>query len=277
MTAFEYKVVPAPFEEAQAGGSGGAEQRYACALAEVMNALGAEGWEYQRAEVLPVDPTVDAASTAQVFCNVLIFRRRLKAVRRTTRDVSPSAPLLLKRQRVADDTPQPNVMLLSQPEGPADATSIEPAGGHAPDAPLATQPKTHIAAGTDETAQAKRKASSPTPLDRPDGKPIQATGTATPDRRHAQKNTPIPGDAKSDILSLKGFAVPALDLSAWAAPAPAAPRQTERQTETLSKGRSRTPSPAASPIGTAPRPEPGPALRSRAAQIRARESGLAKE
>ncbi|WP_417603047.1 hypothetical protein [Primorskyibacter flagellatus] len=273
MTAFEYKVVPAPFEEAQADGSDGAEQRYARALAQVMNALGAEGWEYQRAEVLPVDPTLDAASTSQVFCNVLIFRRRLKAVRRTIRDVSPRAPLLLKRQLVTDDTSQPNVMLLSQPEGPADATSIEPAGGHAPDAPLATQPKTHTAAGTDEAAQAQRKASPPTPIDRPDGKPTLVTGTATPDQGRAQMNTPIPGDAKSDILSLKRFAVPALDLSAWAAPVPAAPRQTE----TPSTVASRALSPDASRIGTAPKTDPGPALRSRAAQIRARASGLAKE
>lgn len=277
MTAFEYKVVPAPFEGSKASGLGGAEQRYARTLAEVMNALGADGWEYQRAEVLPLDAAVDATSASQVFCNVLVFRRRLMATRRTSRDGSRLAPLLLKRQMLADDAPALNVLLLSQPEGSADAKPMEPADGNAPDASLATQSETQVASGTDEPAPTKRKTASPAPIARPNDSPAPAPVPTARGRSRAQISAPIPHDAKANVLSLKGFAAPALDLSNWAAPQTPAPHPTDSRAKPASVSAPRTPSSAASRADTTPRTDPGPALRSRAAQIRARNSGLADE
>ena len=60
MTAYEYKVVPAPKKPKRIKGFKGAEARFAQTLEEVMNELGAAGWEYQRTtgDDVPIEEAV---------------------------------------------------------------------------------------------------------------------------------------------------------------------------------------------------------------------------
>jgi hypothetical protein len=77
MPIYEYKVVPAPVKGKKAKGVRGTEARFAFALQEVMNQMGAEGWEYQRAETLPSEERHGLTSVSTTYRNMLVFRRPL--------------------------------------------------------------------------------------------------------------------------------------------------------------------------------------------------------
>ena len=78
MTRFEYKVVPAPNRGLKAKGVKRAEDRFALALSTLMNELGAEGWDYVRADILPTEERSGLASKQTVYHNMLVFRRALE-------------------------------------------------------------------------------------------------------------------------------------------------------------------------------------------------------
>jgi len=75
MIGYEYKVVPAPRKAVKLKGVRSTEGRFAHALELVMNALGAEGWEYQRTDTLPCDERQGLTGRSTSFQNVLVFRR----------------------------------------------------------------------------------------------------------------------------------------------------------------------------------------------------------
>lgn len=76
MTRYEYKVVPAPKRGDKTRGVKGTEDRFALALTNLMNTLGAEGWEYLRADTLPCEERHGLAGRTTVTTqNMLIFRR----------------------------------------------------------------------------------------------------------------------------------------------------------------------------------------------------------
>ncbi len=77
MPNFEYKVVPAPKKGLKGKGIKGAEEKFANALATVMNELGADGWEYQRSDTLPSEERSGLRGKTTVFHNVLVFRRKI--------------------------------------------------------------------------------------------------------------------------------------------------------------------------------------------------------
>lgn len=76
---FEYKVVPAPTRGMKAKGLKTQADRFAHALAALMNELAAEGWEYQRTDTLPAEERHGLTSRSTVFQNMLIFRRPAEA------------------------------------------------------------------------------------------------------------------------------------------------------------------------------------------------------
>ena len=84
MPNFEYKVVPAPKKGLKGKGIKGAEEKFANALATVMNELGANGWEYQRSDTLPSEERSGLRGKTTTFHNVLVFRRRVAAKAETT-------------------------------------------------------------------------------------------------------------------------------------------------------------------------------------------------
>lgn len=78
MTRYEYKVVPAPRRGEKARGARSTEDRFALALATLMNGLGRDGWEYLRADTLPVEERHGLTGRLSTsYQNMLIFRRVL--------------------------------------------------------------------------------------------------------------------------------------------------------------------------------------------------------
>lgn len=77
MQRFEYKVIPAPKRGEKARGVKTTEDRFAHALTLLMNDLGAEGWDYVRADTLPCEERVGLTGTKTTFQNMLVFRRPL--------------------------------------------------------------------------------------------------------------------------------------------------------------------------------------------------------
>jgi hypothetical protein len=75
MQRFEFKVIPAPKRGEKARGVKTTEDRFALALTTLMNQLGAEGWDYVRADALPCEERAGFTSTKTTFQNVLVFRR----------------------------------------------------------------------------------------------------------------------------------------------------------------------------------------------------------
>lgn len=80
MQRFEYKVIPAPKRGEKARGVKTTEERFAYALTRLMNELGADGWDYVRADTLPCDERVGLTGTRSTFQNMLVFRRALGSV-----------------------------------------------------------------------------------------------------------------------------------------------------------------------------------------------------
>ena len=113
MQRFEFKVIPAPRRGEKARGVKTTEDRFALALTNLMNELGAEGWDYVRADSLPCDERVGLTGTKTSFLNVLVFRR---AIGGGTAEPQPVGRLLLQ-----DPAPGPRL-------GPAEV----PAPGNAP-------------------------------------------------------------------------------------------------------------------------------------------------
>jgi hypothetical protein len=117
MPQFEYKVVPAPRRGEKAREAKTTEERYALALTNLMNAMGREGWQYLRADTLPVDERVGFTGTKTTYQNMLVFGREI-AEAEHGEAIAPPARILS-----VDATPVAAPKL-----GPAE----KPAGGVAP-------------------------------------------------------------------------------------------------------------------------------------------------
>jgi hypothetical protein len=79
MPRYEFKVIPAPRKGEKSRGVKTVEDRFALALTHLMNEQGREGWDYVRAETLPVDERAGFTGTKTTFQNMLVFRRELTA------------------------------------------------------------------------------------------------------------------------------------------------------------------------------------------------------
>lgn len=75
MQTFEYKVVPAPNRGEKAPGLKTPGDRFAHALAQLMNDLARDGWEYVRADTLPSEERAGITRRTTVYHSVLVFRR----------------------------------------------------------------------------------------------------------------------------------------------------------------------------------------------------------
>lgn len=90
MPRYEYKVVPAPVKGRKAKGVKTPEGRFALSIEDVLNTMGAEGWEYLRAELLPSEERSGLTSTTTNWRNVLVFRRALEDITTAPQhDVTP--------------------------------------------------------------------------------------------------------------------------------------------------------------------------------------------
>ncbi len=90
MAQYEYKVIAAPTKGTKAKGVKTAEDRFAHMLQELMNELGAEGWEFQRAETLPSVERAGLTGSTTNWRHVLVFRRLLAAQENAVSDLQAS-------------------------------------------------------------------------------------------------------------------------------------------------------------------------------------------
>jgi hypothetical protein len=75
MSAYEYRVIPAPRKGEKAKGIKTPEARMAQAMETRLNAFGEEGWEYVRSDVVPLEERAGLTSKSVSYHTVLIFRR----------------------------------------------------------------------------------------------------------------------------------------------------------------------------------------------------------
>ncbi len=75
MRQFEYKAIPAPNTGTKAKGVKTREDRFALSMSNVLNEMAEDGWEYVRAEMLPLEERKGLTGTQTSYQNVLIFRR----------------------------------------------------------------------------------------------------------------------------------------------------------------------------------------------------------
>ncbi len=119
---YEYKVIPAPTRGQKAKGIKAPEGRFANALEIEMNRLGAEGWEYLRADTLPHEERSGLTGSSTSYRSVLVFRRAKVG------DVAAFQPETLAAPKVAE-LPAPAAPV-ADPEGgnePANSAPPEPA------------------------------------------------------------------------------------------------------------------------------------------------------
>ncbi|MDG3042384.1 DUF4177 domain-containing protein [Roseicyclus marinus] len=76
MPRYEYRLVPAPHRATKHKGLKGPEN-FAATLEDVLNAMGAEGWTYLRADILPEEVRRGLTSRATTYRTLLVFQRAL--------------------------------------------------------------------------------------------------------------------------------------------------------------------------------------------------------
>lgn len=79
MARYEYKVVAAPRRTKAFKGVRSHEDQFAEVLAEVMNKMATNDWEYLRAESLPCEEKTGLTSRVEAYQSVLVFRRKIVA------------------------------------------------------------------------------------------------------------------------------------------------------------------------------------------------------
>lgn len=77
MTRYEFRVIPAPTRGEKSREAKTTPERFARALTRLMNEMGQEGWDYVRADTLPVEERSGFTGTKTSFQNMLVFRRVL--------------------------------------------------------------------------------------------------------------------------------------------------------------------------------------------------------
>eukprot|EP00163_Fabomonas_tropica_P031088 TRINITY_DN7274_c0_g1_i1.p1 TRINITY_DN7274_c0_g1~~TRINITY_DN7274_c0_g1_i1.p1 ORF type:complete len:137 (-),score=19.45 TRINITY_DN7274_c0_g1_i1:264-674(-) len=119
MPLYEYLTVPAPRKGEKIRGIKTSEGRIAQAMQSVLNEKGAEGWEYIRADLLPMEERSGLTSKAVTYHTVLVFRRE-----RDANAVTEQAAVQPRKSPIADrNTPPPSVPFPSHAEKGAGANA----------------------------------------------------------------------------------------------------------------------------------------------------------
>ncbi len=130
MPRYEYLTIPAPRKGEKAKGIKTSEGRIAQAMQSLLNAKGAEGWEYLRADLLPMEERAGITSKTVNYHTVLVFRREMDEARliaASLRSEEVTAPT--RKSLAADrDTPPPSVPFPAKAAkgAGADARKLDP-------------------------------------------------------------------------------------------------------------------------------------------------------
>ncbi len=92
MSAYEYKVIPAPNRAVRVKGVKGTEARFANAIQSVMNDQAGDGWEYLRTDTLPCEERQGLRGRTTVYKNLLVFRRGLEVAEEVAPEPVSIAP-----------------------------------------------------------------------------------------------------------------------------------------------------------------------------------------
>jgi len=91
---YEYRVVPAPRKGEKAKGVRSGEARFALAMSRLFNRMGAQGWEYVRADTLPAEERVGLTGSEVRYHALLVFRRVVaETVMVPAPDQKPAIPM----------------------------------------------------------------------------------------------------------------------------------------------------------------------------------------
>ena len=134
MRKFEYKAVPAPTTGTKAKGVKTTEDRFSLSLTNVLNEMAEDGWEYVRAETLPVTERKGLTGSQQTYQNILIFRKPTAAALPLDRTTSrPLTPIVEEYEAPeVEDTVEATVEV-EEPEIETPRITTEPAPeGNAP-------------------------------------------------------------------------------------------------------------------------------------------------
>lgn len=93
MSAFEYRVIPAPRKGKSGKGVRGVPAKFANAMSGVMNEMGAEGWEYLRADTLPCEERQGLTGKTVKYHSMLVFRRPAGEVATETEEAAETLAL----------------------------------------------------------------------------------------------------------------------------------------------------------------------------------------
>ncbi|MEO0999526.1 MAG: hypothetical protein AAFW69_02800 [Pseudomonadota bacterium] len=119
MGEYEYKVVPAPRRAARVRGVRGAPERFAQTLTDLINEVGADGWEYLRAETLPCEEGGSLMRRrVEAYHSVLVFRRARPGARAEVRSEA--------RMLTPEPIPMPAATAIAEPVVASDATDPAP-------------------------------------------------------------------------------------------------------------------------------------------------------
>ena len=119
MQRYEYRVIPAPRRGEKARGVKTTEDRFALALGNVMNAMGAEGWDYVRADALPCDERAGlTGGTRTTFLNMLVFRRVIDNAVAQPTVALPEAPAVLPQIETVEPEVAPPPLRLGAADAP---------------------------------------------------------------------------------------------------------------------------------------------------------------
>lgn len=200
MPVYEYKVVPAPEKGRKGKGLKGPRERFANALESVMNELGAEGWEYIRADTLPCEERSGLTGSTTTYQNMLVFRREV--VRHADEPAYRQRPFMLPAPE-AVHAPAPAVPPMSAPAAPP-APGQPPVGEVANTAPSASVTELPAAFNSAPPQPAQRLTAVPQPSSPKDAAAAAAAAALTAYREstsHAPKLGPAPERHRDRDLS----------------------------------------------------------------------------
>ncbi|PRY78539.1 DUF4177 domain-containing protein [Marivita geojedonensis] len=113
---FEYKVVPAPVKGIKAKGVKTPEARFALGVEQAINELAAEGWEYQRSDVLPSTERVGLTGSETNWRTLLVFRRAVAVEAAPETGPARVEPVLTATPAVTSAVPEGDGVAESEPE-----------------------------------------------------------------------------------------------------------------------------------------------------------------
>lgn len=141
MIHYEYRVIPSPAKGEKARGVKTPEARFARTVEAELNRMGADGWEYIRADLLPSEERSGLTGSVTNWRTLLVFRRPLTEGASARIEPSLAAPVPVE-ETPSDAPAAPELTADPAPgDSAAAAPDIAPAPAPQHGAPQTAEPK----------------------------------------------------------------------------------------------------------------------------------------